>query len=112
MLRRLLTELGFEVMEASHGIEALEVLKEVGTDNLPDLALIDWNMPEMNGIDLVKDLRSDKDYDGVRMVMVTSEAESESILLALELGVDEYVMKPFENEDLIEKLRSLGLLDS
>jgi two-component system, chemotaxis family, chemotaxis protein CheY len=106
ILRRALEERGFSVTEAVHGKEALDKL---GQMRIPHLALVDWNMPEMNGIDLVAALRSDPNYDKLAIVMVTSESEPAQVERALTMGANEYIMKPFSNDALEEKLLMLGL---
>ncbi len=106
ILGSIVRNMGFEVEEAIHGIDALEKLSEC---SLPDLLLVDWNMPEMNGLELVKELRSRDDFADVRIVMVTSETEMECMVAALDAGADEFVMKPFEPEELIAKLKQIGL---
>jgi two-component system, chemotaxis family, chemotaxis protein CheY len=106
ILRRALEERGFSVTEAVHGKEALDKL---GQMRIPHLALVDWNMPEMNGIELVAALRSDPNYDKLAIVMVTSESEPAQVERALTTGANEYIMKPFSNDALEEKLLILGL---
>lgn len=108
ILKRLLTEVGFEqVHEAVHGADALATLKY-----LKDLTLIlvDWNMPEMTGIEFVKELRSHKEYETVKLMMVTTETEIGHVQSALDQGANEYLMKPFTAEVLKEKLTVLGLI--
>lgn len=105
MIGKILKELGFEVTEAGHGKEALERLKELGP---ADLALVDWNMPEMNGYDFVRAVRADPQYDGMRMMMVTTETDMPQVIKALEAGANEYAMKPFTKEVIVEKLQLLG----
>ena len=106
ILRRALEKLGFQVVEAGHGKEALARLSQI---RIPDLALIDWNMPEMNGIDLLVELRRDHNYDRMAVVMVTSETEPAQMARALNAGANEYIMKPFSSEVLDDKLLILGL---
>jgi two-component system, chemotaxis family, chemotaxis protein CheY len=106
ILRRLVAELGFEVCEAGHGAEALSVLADVGP---VDLALVDWNMPEMNGLELVRALRADPSQAGCRIVMVTTESDIDRMVEALDAGANEYAMKPFDREVILGKLRLLGL---
>jgi two-component system chemotaxis response regulator CheY len=106
ILRRALEERGFSVTEAGHGKEALERLRQM---RIPHLALVDWNMPEMNGIELVAALRSDPNYNKLAIVMVTSESEPAQVERALNTGANEYIMKPFSNDALEEKLLILGL---
>ena len=107
ILRRALEEQGFQVFDAGHGKEALERLARI---RVPDLALIDWNMPEMNGIELIAELRRDHAYDGMQLVMVTSETEPAQIERALAEGANAYIMKPFSSDVLQEKLVRLGFV--
>jgi two-component system chemotaxis response regulator CheY len=108
ILRRLLTEIGFvEVLEAEHGKAALETLD---TDAPPPaLALVDWNMPEMNGLELIAALRAERRYDRTRLMMVTSETSPRQMYDALKAGVDEYAMKPITREVIEDKLSLMGL---
>ncbi|MDH5491661.1 MAG: response regulator [Myxococcales bacterium] len=107
ILSKILREVGFdEVLEAGHGLEALDVLREHGTQ---DLALVDWNMPEMTGYDFVRLVRTQRIYDPMRLMMVTTESETERVVAALEAGADEYVMKPFSSDIIREKLELLGI---
>jgi two-component system chemotaxis response regulator CheY len=102
ILRRILTEEGYEVCEAGNGQDALEVMKV--EMRAVSLALIDWNMPGMNGLDLLKQLRLCSALASLKVIMVTTEAELGHMASALEAGADEYVMKPFTKEILREKL--------
>jgi two-component system chemotaxis response regulator CheY len=76
-----------------------------------DLALVDWNMPVMNGLEMVKLLRREG-FGDLKVMMVTTEGESDAILRALEAGADEYLMKPFDGEALREKLMLMGVGES
>jgi two-component system chemotaxis response regulator CheY len=104
---KFLREVGFEVIEASNGREALEVLN--GAEVRVELALVDWNMPEMNGYEFVVEVRKRPTLDDLRLMMVTTETERENVAKAIEAGADEYLMKPFTQETIIGKLRSLGM---
>jgi two-component system, chemotaxis family, chemotaxis protein CheY len=106
-LGAMLEQLGFEVLKAVHGKDGLEQLHQHGT---PDVALVDWNMPEMNGLEFVQSVRQDDQYSTLRLLMVTSETELEAMAIAIEAGADEYVMKPFTIEELTEKLKMTGVL--
>jgi len=108
ILRRLLDELGFDVAEAADGREALARLAELQPP--PDLVLVDWNMPEMNGLEFVREVRASDGNHDVTMVMVTTETESEQVVRALAAGANEYVMKPFTKDVLVDKLSLLGLV--
>lgn len=103
----MMQELGFEVDEAGHGREALQRLSIRPT---PDVMLVDWNMPEMNGLELLQALRAEPQYAEIPVVMVTTEAELERITAALEAGANEYVMKPFDREAILGKLEMIGVL--
>jgi two-component system chemotaxis response regulator CheY len=107
ILSKILTGLGFEVSHASNGKEALELIE---AEQAPvQLVLVDWNMPEMNGLDLVKCLRRHQEFESMVIVMVTTESEMDHMLAALEAGANEYVMKPFTREILVEKLQLAGV---
>jgi len=106
-LRGLLEEKGIECAEAADGQAGMEQL----TSGDPfDLALVDWNMPIMNGLEMLKQMRS-MGFGEVKVMMVTTEAENDFILRALDAGADEYLMKPFDDEALTEKLAMLGLVE-
>ena len=107
ILRSFLQEAGFEVSEACDGREALERLKENGKFQL---ILIDWNMPPLDGYELLQALRADHAHDNTHLVMVTTETEMEQVTRALEAGANEYIMKPFTKETLLEKLALLGIV--
>src|SRR5438105_2479066 len=104
---RIVKEAGFDVVEAANGREALDRLREAGGSI--GLALVDWNMPVMDGLELVKAVRGDGAYGDLAIIMVTTEAEAAQVEQALEAGANEYLMKPFNKEALAEKLALLGL---
>jgi two-component system, chemotaxis family, chemotaxis protein CheY len=107
-LRGLLEERGVECEEAPDGQAGLERLRKQGPF---DLALIDWNMPVMGGLDMLKNLR-EEGYSDMKVMMVTTEADNDFILKALDAGADEYLMKPFDEEALEEKLCMMGLMEN
>lgn len=109
LLSRMLRGVGFEVLEAGNGREGLQRLQESGKI---DLALVDWNMPEMNGLDFVRTVRAEQTYDGVLLMMVTTETEMKNVVRALAAGANEYVMKPFTHEVILEKLQIFGMAGS
>src|SRR5438105_14728529 len=92
ILGRIMGELSFEVGEAPNGRRALEQLV-AGTPM--DLALVDWNMPEMNGYDFLRAVRASRAFGLMPVIMVTTETETSQIRRALEGGANEYLMKPF-----------------
>jgi two-component system, chemotaxis family, chemotaxis protein CheY len=106
ILGRMLREKGMEVAEAANGRLALDLLDE-GLD--PALVLVDWNMPEMTGIEFVAAVRQPPYLSTARIVMVTTETEVPQVAQALAAGADEYVMKPFTKESIFEKLQLLGI---
>jgi len=108
ILSKTLAESGFEVMQAANGREAIEIMDREGP--AIGLVLLDWNMPEVTGIEVVETLRSQKTFNTVRLVMVTTETEIEQMARALEAGADEYVMKPFTRDALEDKLRLIGAI--
>ncbi len=106
IIGRILRECGFDIMEAGNGAEALARLDEQGP---ADLALVDWNMPEMTGIEFVRAVRGDTRHDAMKLMMVTTEAEISQVQTALDAGANEYAMKPFTKEVIQEKLALLGI---
>lgn len=106
-LRTILADLGFDVLEAGHGLQALDHLE---TGDVPDVCLVDWNMPVMDGYSFVYAVRANPAWHHVALMMVTMESESSRIVRALAAGADEYVVKPFTAEVIEEKLRLLGLV--
>ncbi len=107
ILRKTLKEIGVEVIaEATHGVEALSRLRETGP---LDLTLVDWNMPEMNGFDFLVAARQNPAWKDTVIMMVTTETEMSQMQRALEAGANEYVMKPFTKDVILEKLGLLGI---
>ena len=109
ILRRALLTQDFKVLEAGNGREALEVVEE---NKGISLVLVDWHMPEMTGLELIKALRRKRELWDLRIVMVTTESDSARVAAALAAGADEYVMKPFTTEVLLQKLEMIGALSS
>jgi two-component system chemotaxis response regulator CheY len=107
ILAKTLKELGFEVCEAANGREALEIIET--EKSAVTLVLADWNMPEINGLELLKRLRQDPELSSLVVVMVTTETELDQMAAALEAGANEYVMKPFTKDILVEKLQLVGI---
>ncbi|GAA1795480.1 response regulator [Planosporangium flavigriseum] len=107
ILTRILTGLGFEVYEAGDGREALDLLTADGSGT--SLVLIDWNMPVMNGLDLVTAVRADENLRHLTLIMVSTESEQKQIVRALAAGAHEYLIKPFTPDAIADKLTLLGL---
>jgi len=104
----LLKKKGIECVEAADGQSALDL---VHRNPAFDLALVDWNMPVMDGLEMVRRLRADG-FSEIKVIMVTTEADNCCIVRALEAGADEYLMKPFDDEALTEKLAMIGLVEA
>ena len=112
MLRKILKENGFVIAaEAGNGREALDHLQGMTEASSIDLVLLDWNMPVMNGYELLCEVRKQPKWNEIRVMMVTTETEASQILRALDAGADEYLIKPFVKEALRDKLNVMGLLD-
>ena len=106
ILRRLLEGIGFEVLEAADGQAGLECLTQ-NPDQ--DIVLVDWNMPVMDGLEFVKTVRQNAEFEKLKIMMVTTETEPNRMAKALMSGVDEFVMKPFTSDILLDKLCLLGV---
>jgi two-component system chemotaxis response regulator CheY len=103
-IRNILDQLGYsEAEEADDGDSALEKLR--GTRF--DLVIADWNMPRMNGLDLVKAIRADEELKTIPVLMVTAEASKENIIEAVKSGASGYVVKPFSSDVLKEKIEKV-----
>jgi len=107
ILAKTLRDLGYEVQEASNGHQALEIAERERASL--QLALVDWNMPQMNGLELVALIRQRPELSSLIVVMVTTETEVGQMAAALEAGANEYVMKPFTKDILLEKLQMVGI---
>jgi len=108
IIAKMLTSFGIDNVQAGNGQEAYNTLeKTLGVT----IAFVDWNMPVMSGIQLVRMVRADAKFQTMKIVMVTTETEMQQVTTALEAGVDEYIMKPFTKEIFREKLELLGILD-
>lgn len=108
LIGNILREQGFDVSDAGDGQQGLDKLREnpeIG------LVLVDWNMPVMDGLEFIQAVRRDRSWDSVRIVMVTTETESEQVQRAITAGANEYVMKPFTPEVLVAKLSMLGAFE-
>ena len=104
--RRILTELGFDVIEAEDGEKALEACFVA----LPEAILLDWNMPVMDGIDFLCNLRRLPNGDAPKVVFCTTENDVAHIARALHAGANEYIMKPFDREIVEAKFQEVGLI--
>jgi two-component system, chemotaxis family, chemotaxis protein CheY len=104
--RRILEAHGYTVAEAGDGQQALEACRL----QMPDCVLLDWNMPVMNGLDFLKNLRAEYGPDNPPVVFCTTETDMSSIEQAISNGAQEYIMKPFDEEILLGKFAQVGLL--
>ncbi len=107
IIKRIITPLGFDAIEAENGQDGLEKLKQF-SDTL-ELILVDWNMPVMDGLQFIKILREDESLRRICVIMITTETEPAQMARALLAGADEFVMKPFTAEILIQRLQLLGV---
>ncbi len=104
IIRTILNQLGYtNVEEAENGKEALAKLRS----GRFDFVLMDWNMPELDGLETLKQIRSDDKLKGLPVIMVTAEAKKENVLLAVQTGANNYVVKPFTPEVLKEKIEKV-----
>lgn len=106
ILQGMLGEMGFETATAKDGQQGLDQLKKLGS---AEVALVDWNMPIMNGYEFVQEVRKINDFDSTKLMMVTTETEMEQVVKAISAGVNEYVMKPFTKEMIADKLKIMGI---
>ena len=106
ILEGILADVGFELTLAADAEEALVVFEN---DQDFELALVDWNLPGMSGLDLVFAIRERPGLGDIKLMMVTTETQLGRVVEALDAGADEYIMKPFDREMLLEKLALLGI---
>lgn len=106
ILGRIMAGLGYQIVEATNGQEALDLLED---SPLPDIALVDWNMPVMDGLSFVSAARADERLRPMTLMMVTTESEHGQIVRALAAGAHEYIIKPFTPDAIVDKLELLGL---
>ncbi|NOZ64937.1 MAG: response regulator [Alphaproteobacteria bacterium] len=104
--RRILEELDFDIREAVDGQDALDSC----LNDLPDVVLLDWNMPVMNGLDFLKALRASEGGDKPVVVFCTTENDMSHISAAISAGADEYIMKPFDREIIESKFSQVGII--
>ncbi len=104
--RRILENLSFRISEAEDGEQALVACEE----DMPDVVLLDWNMPVMDGYACLKALRQMPNGDGPKVVFCTTENDVAHIARAMHAGADEYIMKPFDKEIMTAKFQEVGLV--
>ena len=106
ILGKKVAQLGFKVSDAENGKVGLDVLR---ANPGISLVLVDWNMPVMNGLQFVQAVRAEEAWNDVMIVMVTTETETSQMLAALDAGANDYIMKPFTEEIITERLMLLGI---
>ena len=104
--RRMLEKNGYAVVEAEDGEKALNACRA----HMPDAVLLDWNMPVMNGIEFLRNLRGEFGPDNPPVVFCTTENDMRFVEQAIEAGAQEFIMKPFDEEILVGKFAQVGLL--
>lgn len=105
-IRRILEDLPFSIREAEDGSIALEACKAA----MPDVIILDWNMPVMNGIEFLEELRKLEKGNSPKVIFCTTENDIKHIRRALMAGADEYIMKPFDKNIIQEKLEIVGMI--
>ena len=98
-----LSRAGFETFEAADCREARQLL----TDNRPDLALVDWMLPDISGLELTRMLKRDKEYEDLAIIMLTARAEDRDKVSGLEGGADDYITKPFSPRELVARIKAV-----
>ncbi|NCP61695.1 MAG: response regulator [Alphaproteobacteria bacterium] len=106
VIGRMFEKMDFEVREAENGQVALESC----LISMPEVIMLDWNMPVMSGIDFLRELRKTPGGDAPKVILCTTENEFEAIQTAMSEGANEYIMKPFNEEIIKEKLEIVGVL--
>lgn len=106
VISKIINELGFDNRNAPDGATALKLCKE----RLPDFIILDWNMPNMDGMEFFKAFKKIPERYKCKVIFCTTESEIEKIMTAIDEGADEYIMKPFNKEILEDKLIEVGIL--
>ena len=102
IVRSTIVPLGFELIEANDGAEALSIIKK--SFESINLILMDWNMPKMNGFELLGTLKANRSYKDIPVIMVTTEGGKGNIVKAMQAGAANYILKPFNNDELVKKI--------
>ncbi len=105
--RRIVEEIGFEVIEAENGEKAVEACEAA----MPDAIMLDWNMPVMNGLEFITALRKMPGGDAPKVIFCTTENDMAHIVEAMSMGANEYIMKPFDGDIVQSKFAQVGLID-
>jgi two-component system, chemotaxis family, chemotaxis protein CheY len=107
VVRRIVEPLGFNILEAENGREAVDLTRA----NHVDVIILDWNMPVMDGMECMKEIRADASLNQPKIIFCTTENEFSKIQMAIMNGADEYVMKPFDETIIAGKMVQLGIID-
>lgn len=105
IIEKTATAMGFEVLHAANGADALTLLESGGKEI--NLVLLDWNMPMMNGIDVLKNMRADDRFQGIPVLMVSTESEEDKIKEAIDAGAHGYLTKPFNADKLTNAIHQV-----
>jgi two-component system phosphate regulon response regulator PhoB len=103
MIRFALTPNGFKIMEAGNVSEA----KQKMASHMPDLIILDWMLPGVNGIDFAKQLKQNSTTQHIPIIMLTAKAEEENKIKGLEVGADDYITKPFSPRELVARIKTI-----
>lgn len=102
ILEAILSKWGYEVMATGDGLEALKVLR---ANNAPPLAIVDWMMPGMDGVEFCRHIRQNQTITPTYIILLTSKGQQEDIIVGLEAGANDYIRKPFDREELRARIR-------
>ena len=102
-LEAILKKAGYEVIATSNGKEALQVMQG---ENPPLLAIVDWMMPEVNGVDFCREVREFAALDSTYIILLTGKRQKDDFVNGLESGADDFIRKPFDREELLARLRA------
>lgn len=105
--RKIIEDFGFECIDAEDG----QVAMDECTKAMPDVVILDWNMPVMSGMEFLKNIRAMVGGDAPKIVFCTIENDIDHITHAMEAGANEYIMKPFSAEIIESKFRYIGLMN-
>ena len=104
-------EMSFATTEAADGLDALKALTRNDPREPFDVALVDWEMPRMNGLEFIQAVRRNNDFADLKLLMITTLNAPEQVSTALQAGANDYLMKPVDKEMLLEKLQILGVVE-
>ena len=105
ILKKIMLEFGFDVIEAEDGVKAIETL----ACEVIDLCLVDWNMPTMNGTEMIQTMRTHPHWKDIPAILVTDETDEDRINSAIEAGAQGFLAKPFKSHKLAIMIKELGL---